>query len=472
MLSLFEKIATVENLYEAWRKVRANRGVGGIDSISIKDFEEKLQENLIELSRNLLSKTYQPLPVRFVRIMKKNGKMRELGILTVRDRVAQRAVLDAVEDKFESEMQECNFAFRPGRNVEMAIQQILVCRANGLWWTVEADIKDYFGSINREILTKDISRIIDNKEILRLIDLWINSGILEDTRWFRGQRKLSEVSGLISETLTDGFENLIEQKVNTDRLSEFSGDEFAYVGNDNQSASSFSEDEDIFENEVNKNQAKAEMVKVFLKDGFWLVMSHRALLGKVLGTKVLGAGGLAVAGIFLAPKIIEKYREYFHPRRGILQGSPLSPVLANLYLTEFDKSFAESRFRLIRYCDDFVIVCRTKEDAAEALKIAGSLLAKRGLEFHPDKTKILSPKDPFDFLGYRFQADGTVEPPPTATNKLAKKIRNMSKSVSAKFKGNGTTLKEKFKQKRKFKIRKPKVNSWSEFFEIFGKGDQ
>lgn len=97
----FPKICAPENLYAAWRKVRANRGAGGIDAVGIKDFERNLQDNLTELSRNFLSRTYQPLPVRFVQVMKANGKMRELGILTVRDRVAQRAVLDEIESQIE-----------------------------------------------------------------------------------------------------------------------------------------------------------------------------------------------------------------------------------------------------------------------------------------------------------------------------------------------------------------------------------
>src|SRR4028119_1622774 len=85
--SAFQQICSAESLYAAWRKVRANRGAGGIDAVSLKDFEKNLQNNLQELSRNLLNRTYQSLPVRFVQVMKSNGKMRELGILTVRDRV-------------------------------------------------------------------------------------------------------------------------------------------------------------------------------------------------------------------------------------------------------------------------------------------------------------------------------------------------------------------------------------------------
>ncbi len=73
----FSQICRAENLYAAWRKVRANRGAGGVDAVSLKDFEKNLRDNLQELSRNLLNDTYQPLPVKFVQVMKANGKMRD-----------------------------------------------------------------------------------------------------------------------------------------------------------------------------------------------------------------------------------------------------------------------------------------------------------------------------------------------------------------------------------------------------------
>ena len=82
-----------------------------------------------ELSRNLLNRTYEPLPARYVNVPKSNGKYRELAIPTVRDRVAQRAVLDHIEPLFEPQLLDCSFAFRPGRSVEMAIQRIIVARA-------------------------------------------------------------------------------------------------------------------------------------------------------------------------------------------------------------------------------------------------------------------------------------------------------------------------------------------------------
>lgn len=444
--SAFLQICSPENLYRAWRKVRANRGTGGVDAVSLKDFEKNLQDNLTELARNLLDKTYQPLPVKFVKIVKESGKLRELGILTIRDRVAQRAVLDKIEPDFEAVMQDCNFAFRQARNLEMAIQRILVSRANGFWWTAEADIESYFPSINRTILLKDVEKIVPDENVRHLIKLWIDAGILDNTWWEAGQRKIANAHTIVHEAISESLENLVVQRLNQpETFAEFS--------------ENFDEPVELspFEEEKLNGQKNRAAVKALLKEGFWLTMSHRALLGKILGAKILGIGGLAIAGIALAPTIIETCRQRFHPRKGILQGSPLSPILANLYLNDFDLFFNKRETQLVRYCDDFVILCRTREEAENALKTAKLELFKKGLALHPDKTRILAPRDEFEFLGYKFLSNGLVQPPPSATADMAGKIRAMSVKAKDKMKD------------AKFKVKKIKVKSWREFFDVFEK---
>lgn len=446
----FRQICTIENLYAAWRKVRANRGAGGIDAVSLKDFEKNLQDNLTELSRNLLDETYQPLPVKFVKIMKANGKLRELGILTVRDRVAQRGVLDAIEPQIEAEMQDCNFAFRQGRNLEMAIQRILVSRLSGKWWTVEADIENFFPSINREVLLKDVQKIVSDENVLHLIKLWIDAGILDETWWQAGHKKVVEAQAIVHEAVTESLEGFLAQRTfEAESYSDFS------AGYDETMEPA------PFEEEKSERLKKRAAVKQLLKEGFWLGISHRALLGKVIGAKVLGIGGLAIAGAVLTPTIIETFRRRFHPRKGILQGSPLSPVLANLYLTNFDKSFQTGDAQLVRYCDDFVILCQTREDAEKSLRKAERELKGKNLALHPEKTRILAPTDEFEFLGYKFLADGMIEPPPNATNDMANKLKAMAKKASSKLKI----------QSSRFKVKKIKVKTWKEFFDIFGKSD-
>lgn len=443
----FQNICTLENLYAAWRKVRANGGASGIDAVSIKQFEQNLQANLTELSRSLLGETYQPLPVRFVSITKANGKTRELGILTVRDRIAQRAVLDAIEPPIEALMSDCSFAFRPNRNLEMAIREILVSRANGFWWTVEADIENFFPSISCEILLDDLKKIILDGRTRNLIRLWLDAGILSEAWWSKSARKIADANSLVYEAAAESLESLIALRLNDEpEYPDFEADDFT----ETDKLSPF----DAEDAEKRKKRAAA---KNLLKEGFWLVMSHRAFLSKLLGAKALGIGGLALAGIALTPKILEACRRRFHPRKGILQGSPISPVLANFYLTDFDKKLTCGENRLIRYCDDFVILCRTETDAVKALETARNELAKRNLALNPEKTRILPPTGEFKFLGYRFLANGLVKPPPSATRETTEKIKQLA------------AWSRKGMKKTAFQIKKIKIRTWTEYFNIFGK---
>jgi RNA-directed DNA polymerase len=175
-LDFFRHVVSVPSLYQAWRKVRANRGAAGLDAVSLDEFETNLTLNLRELSRSLLGGSYQPMPACFVTIAKENGKERELGILAVRDRVAQRAMLDAIEPLVEPLLLDCSFAFRQGRNVEMAVQQMIAARANGFWWTVESDVENFFGSIDRRLLMKEVEQVMPDENVLRLLQAWLDAG--------------------------------------------------------------------------------------------------------------------------------------------------------------------------------------------------------------------------------------------------------------------------------------------------------
>src|SRR5947209_5131890 len=169
--NLFRQIAAAQSLYQAWRKVRANRGAAGVDAMSLQAFEAGLDAHLRELSRSLLNKSYQPMPARYVTIAKADGRERELAILTVRDRVAQRATLDMIEPLFEPQFLDCNYAFRPGRSVELAVQRMIAARANGYWWTVESDVQDFFGAIDRRLLLSELGATICDADVLQLLKL-------------------------------------------------------------------------------------------------------------------------------------------------------------------------------------------------------------------------------------------------------------------------------------------------------------
>lgn len=436
---MFERIVEVKSLYAAWRKVKANRGAAGIDQVSWFGFEENLDANLAELARNLRTLTYQPLPAKFVQLAKANGKTRELGILTIRDRVAQRAVLDAVEPLFESEMAECSYAFRPARNIEMAIQRLIVHRANGNLWTVESDIQNYFAEIDIRILLDDLREKIADAKVLHLIELWLEAGTLresdaetEKTWWQITQANLAEIQDVFGETVNDSIDEFVASKLG---LSPYEND-FLQMNPEVQDLLEITPEKDI------SSQIKAEMkdakagvkrqaLKKMLESSLLYAVSNRAMLAKILGLKAFGVGGVLLAGGLFAPKVYDLAKNYFRIRRGVLQGSPISPLLANIYLDKFDKSLTANGFKLIRYCDDFVISCRTREEAENAWRIAENHLSKRKLAFHPDKTRIIAPPDEFEFLGFRFAEHGITKLPTSVPQKLAEQIRKASSQATA-----------------------------------------
>jgi RNA-directed DNA polymerase len=427
-LSLFGQIVSVSSLYQAWRKVRANRGAAGVDAISLDEFEANLTNNLRELSRSLLNGAYQPMPARFVTIAKENGKERELGILAVRDRVAQRAVLDAIEPLVEPLLLDCSFAFRPGRNVEMAVQHIIAARANGFWWTVESDVEDFFGSIDRRLLLKEVEQVMPDENVLRLLRAWLDAGALEQeaaesAKWRRqGREAVANLRLLMRESINQSVDDYVAQRLGVSGSEGYSNSDLLFQVEEQEA-----DEPSLMEaRAAHQRQTRREVVKRLMKDGALLALSQRALLGRLLRTKVLGVGGLVVAAAVLTPKAVAACRHYFHPRLGTLQGAPLSPLLTNFYMTPFDRELTGQGFRLIRYCDDFVIQCRTEQEAQSALRAAEQSLAGRRLRLHPEKTDIVPPHGEFEFLGYGFASDGQVIPPPSVPEQIARQIRALA----------------------------------------------
>ncbi len=426
--TLFQRITGVTSLYQAWHKVRANRGAAGVDAVSLQAFESALEANLCELSRSLQSGTYQPLPARYVLVTKDNGKERELGILTVRDRVAQRATLDAIEPLFEPQFLDCSFAFRVGRSVEMAIQRMIAARANGYWWTVESDVQDFFGSIDRRLLLCELDQTIHDKNVLRLIQAWLSAGALDNEEvnfitssnlWRHGKEVIASAKLMLNDTVNQSLDDYVIQQLGT-------SDELFYATSGLQHT-----DETSFANlrEQAQKESRREGIKRLLQDGALLAISQRALIGKFLGVKLLGVSGLVVAAAVLAPKAINVYRNYFHQQSGTLQGAPLSPLLTNAYMTPFDTTLTNEGWRLVRFCDDFVIQTQTQEEAQAALISAEKALANRRLNLHPNKTRIVTPNEEFEFLGYIFAKDGRVIPPPSVPAQMAEKIKAMAKKA-------------------------------------------
>lgn len=396
---LLNRIADSMALRRAWRKVRANRGAAGIDAVSCLAFEQTLDGNLEELSRNLLSRSYEPLPARTVSIPKTDGTARELAIPCVRDRVAQRAVLDEIEPLFEPRFLDCSFAFRPGRSVEMAVQKIVVSRAQGYTWTLEADVSQFFPSIDHCLLLAEVGRVVHDGDVLRLLRQWLDAGILGESGKSHAVSGVGEVLATAQLAVREAVHDAVEDFVG-DRLGEDSGI-------DNGS--------DDFGPEASlsvPNRRKAAVRRV-LESGALLALAERATLVRFLSPQVLGLGCVALAAAALAPAAVRRIRALNRRSLGAAQGSPISPLLSNIHLHPFDAALHRRGYRLVRYCDDFVIPCRTMAEATDALAAVKDALAARRLSLHPGKTRIVAPTETFEFLGYRFLPGNRVAAPPS-----------------------------------------------------------
>ncbi|HKF04744.1 MAG TPA: reverse transcriptase domain-containing protein, partial [Candidatus Sulfotelmatobacter sp.] len=162
--SLIDKVYKRKNLQLAWEQVKANGGSGGIDGQTLEEFEAHSEQYLDRLHRELKEDTYRPEPVRQVAIPKagKPGEFRMLGIPTIYDRVCQQALLNRLESIFEPIFDDANFGYRPGRSTKDALRKVWGELQCGYEWIVDADLKDFFGSVDHEkLLTLVAQRVAD-----------------------------------------------------------------------------------------------------------------------------------------------------------------------------------------------------------------------------------------------------------------------------------------------------------------------
>jgi group II intron reverse transcriptase/maturase len=171
---------TLSVMFLAFKKVKRNRGAAGIDKVSIKMFENNLEQNLAALMRDLKRGLFEPKPLRRVFIPKGNGKLRPLGIPAVRDRVAQEVLRALLEPIFEPRFHDNSFGFRPGRSCHMAVERVLELHSQGYIHVLDADILGFFDNIPHTVIMKGVSEVIADGNILRLIEKFLKAGVMDN----------------------------------------------------------------------------------------------------------------------------------------------------------------------------------------------------------------------------------------------------------------------------------------------------
>lgn len=174
MGQLLQRILALDNLRLAWEEVAENRGMAGVDDVSIKRWQRNWEERLVNLARDVRANRYKPGKLRIRRIPKrKRNEYRTLRIPTITDRVLQRAALQELYKLYEPQFLRCSFGYRPGKSLQQAVQYIVLQREQGFTWVLDADIDEFFDMVDHAILLGLLKEQLDDVLVLNLIEGWL-----------------------------------------------------------------------------------------------------------------------------------------------------------------------------------------------------------------------------------------------------------------------------------------------------------
>ena len=392
---LLTQTCTVENLTRAWRRVERNiqwarRDISaGVDAMTLRDFQADWTNQMTILAGELLDGSYRPLPPLQFTIPKKSGGERALALLAVRDRVAQRAVQQVLGPVFEPLFLDCSFGCRPHVAVPEAVERVRRYADQGLTWVVDADIARCFDAIDQRLLLHLVRQRVAEEPVLALLAQWLAAGTLHAPEGAAMLGAGGAVAGTGPSALWARGKSAVGQL--THRGAAAARDAEPYQAEPGWGTGHDAYGEGLFSPTPDAWQVAALARPVL--DGARVALPHLRRLG---GRRLLVAGAVA-AGALAAGELAA--RHWPNRPRGTAQGSPLSPLLANIYLHSFDLGLTGQGLRLVRYMDDFVIMCASEDDARQALRIAEQRLAKLRLAVNPTKTRLVAYADGLEFLG-------------------------------------------------------------------------
>ena len=213
--TLCEKLVSDDNLTKAAKKVRSNDGAPGIDGIPAEDALVYLLENQERIVSEIITRKYKPSPVRRVEIPKANGKKRLLGIPTVRDRIVQQALVQVLTPVFEPTFSDFSFGYRPNRSAEDAVRLAQLYMSEGYDHVVDLDLSEYFDTIDHEILMGLVDKDMEDKDIRRLIFVFLKAGVLYRDKLEKTERGVSQgnpLSPLLANVYLTPFDKEMERR--------------------------------------------------------------------------------------------------------------------------------------------------------------------------------------------------------------------------------------------------------------------
>ncbi|MFA8436815.1 MAG: CRISPR-associated endonuclease Cas1 [Marinifilaceae bacterium] len=221
--NLYSQLCSVDNLQAAWLEIKSKKTGGGIDAVSVEDFELNANENILRLSAQLKAENYTPLPTQKLKIKKSNGEARELGLLSIRDKIVQRSTKNLIEPIIEKNFINASYAYRPKKGATRAIKRLLhYIKHEHYTWFAIVDIDNCFDSIPVDQLLTNLKETIRDNKIVHLIELWLRMGkVSSSLKWqdtMGGIPQGAILSPLLTNLYLNKLDKLIQRKKNVGYL--------------------------------------------------------------------------------------------------------------------------------------------------------------------------------------------------------------------------------------------------------------